>query len=221
MRRRLRPSWARLASRSRRRTTCTEAMPGSGGGSCCARRFDPRPRLTRDRASPNSRARAESLLRSAGHNTIIVVVDDPAVLGTAGICRKGVHDATWDELSTGSGEWRRRELLEGLRALDSLADGRVVRCAHLDGSFVTAKEEPGDFDACWEASGVDRDRLDPVLLAFANRRAAQKASFGGESFRPTGKPIRMARGFSTTSSRNSTVTGERKGIVSFYLEELT
>jgi hypothetical protein len=47
---------------------------------------------------------------------------------------------------------------------------------------VTAKENPGDFDACWESVGVNGRLLDPVLLTFANGRAAQKARFGGEFF---------------------------------------
>ncbi len=52
----------------------------------------------------------------------------------------------------------------------------------IDGSFVTAKERPGDFDACWDARGVDPEALDPVLLDFARGRAAQKAKYGGELF---------------------------------------
>jgi hypothetical protein len=55
---------------------------------------------------------------------------------------------------------------------------------YVNGSFATAKERPGDFDACWEITGVDPALLDPVLLTFADRRAAQKARFSGSSFRP-------------------------------------
>jgi hypothetical protein len=53
---------------------------------------------------------------------------------------------------------------------------------YIDGSFVTRKDIPGDFDGCWEAAGVDPDKLDPALLEFANLRAAQKAKFLGELF---------------------------------------
>ena len=56
------------------------------------------------------------------------------------------------------------------------------RRAYVDGSFVMAKEVPGDFDGCWEAEDVDPDALDPVLLDFRHPRAAQKAKFGGEMF---------------------------------------
>jgi hypothetical protein len=52
----------------------------------------------------------------------------------------------------------------------------------LDGSFVTAKEFPADYDACWDAIGVRIEDLDPVLLDFSRRRSAQKAKFFGELF---------------------------------------
>lgn len=47
---------------------------------------------------------------------------------------------------------------------------------------MTAKVAPADFGGCWEVNGVDLARLDPVLLTFAQRRAAQKAKYGGELF---------------------------------------
>lgn len=56
------------------------------------------------------------------------------------------------------------------------------RTAYIDGSFVTAKEQPGDFDVCWDATGVDASVLDPVLLEFGEGRRAQKQRFGGELF---------------------------------------
>jgi hypothetical protein len=52
----------------------------------------------------------------------------------------------------------------------------------LNGSFVTAKDEPGDFDACWDTAGVDLDAPNPMLLEMSNQRASQKARFGGELF---------------------------------------
>jgi hypothetical protein len=53
---------------------------------------------------------------------------------------------------------------------------------YLDGSFVTDKELPGDFDACWEAGSVDPCLLDRVLLDIRDRRAAHRAKFRGELF---------------------------------------
>lgn len=133
---------------------------------------------------------------------------------------EGVHHATWDEIVDrfGTNE-RRRELLEGLRrALDSLQTAGCRR-AYLDGSFVTTKDEPGDFDACWEAAGVNPDQLDPVLLTFANRRAAQKTRFGGELFPADWEADPHGTRFVDYFQQDN-VTGERKGIVALDLEEL-
>ena len=58
---------------------------------------------------------------------------------------------------------------------------------YLDGSFVTEKENPDDFDACWDPLGVDENELDPVLLIFDNRRQEQKAKYGGEFFPTTAR----------------------------------
>lgn len=67
------------------------------------------------------------------------------------------------------------------RALECLR-GAGCRFAYIDGSFVTAKDVPGDFDGCWDTDNVDGSKLDPVLLRFDNRRAAQKAKYLGELF---------------------------------------
>ena len=45
---------------------------------------------------------------------------------------------------------------------------------YIDGSFVTVKREPGDYDACWDIDGVNAEALDLVFLDFSGRRAAQK-----------------------------------------------
>jgi len=95
----------------------------------------------------------------------------------------GVHKADWCEITGRLGtNPRRRLLLEGLKtALDSLRAAGCQR-VYLDGSFVTAKEHPADFDACWDVQGVDATRLDPVLLDFSAQRAKQKAKYSGELF---------------------------------------
>ena len=66
---------------------------------------------------------------------------------------------------------------------DQLAGDRIVEHQHLDGSFITSKESPSDFDGCWDPDGVTLDQLDSVLRAFRNRRAAQKAKYKGELYR--------------------------------------
>ena len=101
----------------------------------------------------------------------------------SGRLHNGIHEAEWDEVVDRFG-WtaRRRQLLDGLaEAIELLAAAGCQR-VWLNGSFVTAKDEPGDFDACWQTGGVDLDSLDPVLLDLSAGRAAQKRRFGGELF---------------------------------------
>ncbi len=100
---------------------------------------------------------------------------------TTGRLPPGEHDATWDEVVDRFG-WNqhRRRLLDGLaEALALLADVGCTR-VWVNGSFVTTKEEPGDFDAVWDPTGVDLEQLDEIFFDFADGRRAQKERFGGE-----------------------------------------
>src|ERR1700722_17842268 len=76
----------------------------------------------------------------------------------------------------------RRRLLLGFRRSIQALKVAGCRIVYLDGSFVTSREVPGDFDACWDHAGVELTRLDPILLTFDSGRAAQKVKFGGELF---------------------------------------
>jgi hypothetical protein len=95
----------------------------------------------------------------------------------------GIHWATMEEVAARFAiSPRRGWLYEGLiRAVEVLA-GAGCRHLYLDGSFVTAKESPGDYDGCWDPTGVIAARLDPVLLDLSNGRAAQKQKYRGELF---------------------------------------
>jgi hypothetical protein len=132
----------------------------------------------------------------------------------------GIHETTWDDIvARFGGTARRQELLAGLlEALESLRDAGCRR-VYVDGSFVTAKEEPGDFDACWETAGVDAGLLDPVLLEFANARAAQKERFRGELFPAETIADPDGTRFLEYFQRDR-LTGEPKGIIALDLEEL-
>jgi hypothetical protein len=125
----------------------------------------------------------------------------PPFDSSSGNLPPGIHEATWDELTAAFGSTpQRRQLLDGLlRALRSLRRAGC-RLAYVNGSFVTAKQTPGDFDGCWDAQGVDPDALDPVLLDFTNRRAAQKAKFGGSSSLLLPALIERERGSRTSFS---------------------
>jgi uncharacterized protein DUF6932 len=141
----------------------------------------------------------------------------PSIDQATGNLPAGIHDATWEELDAAFGSTpRREELLEGLlRALSALQRAGCRR-AYVDGSFVTSKDVPGDFDACWDAEGVDPDVLDATLLDFDNRRAAQKAKYGGELFIATDAAGPAGMRFLDFFQRDKR-TGDPKGIVALDL----
>lgn len=108
----------------------------------------------------------------------------PAFEPGTGQLPPGEHEATWAEITDRFG-WneRRRQLLDGLA--EALAILREAGCTRvwINGSFVTTKDEPGDFDCVWSPVGVDRvvlQRLAPELFDLTDHRAAQKRRFGGE-----------------------------------------
>jgi len=132
----------------------------------------------------------------------------------------GIHATSWQEFeSSFSGSPHRRALLAGLReALGSLRDAGC-RTVYIDGSFVTTKEEPGDFDACWEAVGVVASSLDPVLLDLTPPRTAQKERFGGELF-PASFVAEPESGALTLDFFQRDRDGEPKGVIQIDLEGL-
>lgn len=137
-----------------------------------------------------------------------------------GLLPPGVYWVQWDEMvgRFGSSRWR-RQLLTGLSAALQNLKSAGCRTAYLDGSFVTAKAIPNDYDVCWDESGVDPEILDPVLLTFDAGRATQKAKYGGEFF--PASHIANPEGFSFYDFfQTDKVTGERKGIIGINLEEL-
>lgn len=99
-----------------------------------------------------------------------------------GLLSQGIFEAKWEEIHHHLGFSERRErLLDGLyQGLLALKQAGCQR-AYIDGSFVSIKAAPGDFDVCWESNGVDPDLLDPVLLTFSNQQA-QKQKYSGEFF---------------------------------------
>ena len=131
----------------------------------------------------------------------------------------GIHDATAAEIRQRLGGTSHREwLIRGLFA--ALRELKAAGCmkAYIDGSFVTAKEVPVDFDGCWDIEGVDPTGLDPVLLTFDSGRASQKAKYHGELF-----PSQTVEGVSGNTfleffqvDRDS---GEGKGIIALSLEK--
>ena len=89
----------------------------------------------------------------------------------------GIYQVSWTDFqarfATNS---HRQQILSGLKqALRELA---IAGChtVYVGGSFVTSKEQPNDFDGCFDPMIVDLDSLDPVF----DSAAAQQDRFGGD-----------------------------------------
>jgi hypothetical protein len=136
---------------------------------------------------------------------------------SSGNLPEGIHWATRSDFESRFG-WtaQRLKLLSGIKSLFGSLQRVGCRSVYIDGSFVTAKEVPGDFDACWSVDGVNADLIEPVLLDFDNERAAQKAKYFGDIF-----PAELPEGLSGKTFldffQTDKVTGNRKGIVGIRL----
>jgi hypothetical protein len=79
----------------------------------------------------------------------------------------------------------RIQLLKGFQEASKILRAAGCKRVYLDGSFVTSKVRPNDFDALWDTADVDLACLlqsEPCFGDFSNGRAAQKAKYLGEFF---------------------------------------
>jgi hypothetical protein len=128
-------------------------------------------------------------LTSNEYNNIVVDMI-PALVALTGapwdVLPQGIHPATLVEVEQVFATNRpRRVLFDGLVSASTSLLLAGCQRIYLDGSYVSGKPIPGDYDACWDPAGVDRTRLDPVFSDFSNSRYAQKVKFGGEFFPST------------------------------------
>lgn len=80
--------------------------------------------------------------------------------------------------------WNQRRiwLCAGLyRAINNLR-GAGCKTVLIDGSFVTNKENPGDYDAAFDPTGIAGQFLDPVLMRHTDGRRAMNAKYLGDIF---------------------------------------
>jgi len=103
----------------------------------------------------------------------------------------GIHWATWEEFIHRFGTTQRRlRLITGLELAMEQLQAAGCRSVYINGSFVTSKPDPNDFDACWDREDVDTDYLRthaPRLFNYLDRDA-QKATYKGEIF-PSDQPV--------------------------------
>lgn len=132
----------------------------------------------------------------------------------------GIHLATWAEVFTTFGSTpHRARLLQGFQAATEILRAAGCRRVYLDGSFVTSKVTPNDFDALGDTTNVDLALLlqsEPCFGDFSNGRAAQKAKFLGEFF-PANFREPSCGGLFLDFFQADRQTGSPKGIVAMDL----
>lgn len=131
----------------------------------------------------------------------------------------GIYEASFEEVKDRFGFSRKRQtLLQGMVVL--LNQCRLLRCdvLYLDGSFVTAKLSPADYDACWDTTCEDREGvLNKAADSLLNSDSeTQKDYFGGEIYpafsrAPLLPQLTICEYFQTTKE------GGKKGIIKIKL----
>lgn len=146
------------------------------------------------------------------------MIPDLVDIGAAwNVLPPGIHDATLDDINLRfATNEKRKRLYEGL-----LRGCEALKCAgctvvYLDGSYVTNKTVPRDFDVCWDPKGVDPSKLDPVLLDFNDRRRNQKLKYGGEFF-PSSATANGSHIF-VDFFQTDQYTGKEKGVIRIRLQ---
>jgi hypothetical protein len=125
----------------------------------------------------------------------------------------GIHDATLEEVYDRFVVNEPRKILyEGMLKGINMLFRSGCQQVFLDGSYVTEKPIPNDYEICWDGRFVDPSLLDPVFFDFNNMRKAQKDKYKGEYFPSfwiethSGKPF-------LDFFQNDRETGKPKGII--------
>jgi hypothetical protein len=144
----------------------------------------------------------------------------PAFDPSTGYLPAGVHPMDWGCFGSNFG-WnsRRRRLASGLyRAVTNLRNAGC-RSVVVDGSFVTSKDQPVDYDAAFDPVGVNGSLVDPVLLKHDDERKAMRAKYFGEVF-PRGALACAKMGMIYSDFFQQDRSGLSKGIVFLDLKHL-
>ncbi|HUX57372.1 MAG TPA: hypothetical protein VMV77_10385 [Bacteroidales bacterium] len=138
---------------------------------------------------------------------------------TEGNLPPGVYKAKWSEIKKRYGfTFHRENLLFGLEEGISVLRKSWCKKIYLDGSFITTKPRPNDFDVCYEPPpDLNKFKIGyPEFFDFSNNRSKQKKKYKGE-FWPTTANLDLnytiLEGF-----QHDKYTGKEKGIIEIDLE---
>jgi len=127
---------------------------------------------------------------------------------------QGIYESNLSEIEKRFAYNKPRQVL--FRKLKLLVkDLRMAGCLtlYLNGSYITNKEEPDDYDACWETEGVTSS-ISPILRDIRKFKRERKQKYGGDIFYRIPELGIDHLQFFQQDSR----TGELKGIIRINLE---
>lgn len=131
----------------------------------------------------------------------------------------GIYIVPWPEfVSNYSFSPRRQYLFDGMKRAFIHFKNAGCKRIYIDGSFVTKKVEPNDYDVCWDVDDVNFNLLDPMFHRDLCRGTQKhKFVYYGEFY-----PAPVIEGGSGLTFldffQTDRETGKRKGIIMIELE---
>jgi hypothetical protein len=131
-----------------------------------------------------------------------------------GLLPPGEHEAPWEEIRDRfGGNFRRNDILGGIRLAALNLKQAGCRRLWIDGSFVTQKRAPSDWDGCWDPVGVDPAKLDGIIKdPTPLGRARMKQKYKADLF-PSSVLEQRSRLLFVDFFQVDKTTGDPKGIL--------
>lgn len=133
----------------------------------------------------------------------------------------GIHLATIKEVEDRfANNAGRKRLFSGL--IKGLNELKAAGCPQvfLDGSYVTGKPNPKDYDLCWDPTGVDPAKLDPIIwhpVYLRAPRSEQQGKYYGDYFQSTTQDNNTGKTFLDFFQIDR--DGNQKGIINIKLKK--
>ncbi|HTH55709.1 MAG TPA: hypothetical protein VL728_06655 [Cyclobacteriaceae bacterium] len=138
-----------------------------------------------------------------------------------GLLPDGIHFSSWKEFNKRFGvNQHRTRLISGLVSAAKVLKGAGCLLIYVDGSFVTSKSYPSDYDACWDVVGVNPYLLDRLMIQFDElSRQLLRVKYFGDLFPAQISETRSGKSF-VDFFQTDKETGRSKGIVALKPQKL-
>ena len=133
------------------------------------------------------------------------------------IFKPGIYEYTLEKLERDfATNKKRKDLFEDIKRLAKELKDAGCEFLYIDGSFITRKETPGDFDACWEPFVRNNKQVNALLLEDSTFASSwRKEMFSGDIFPRFGEYGDRVEKWQV-DSRN----GKVKGVISIDLRSM-